>query len=272
MINIEEARLSYFSRTGVCKAVLQAPFTEYSHAYVTSNEHLPYVMDELQPVGKSVLTVAGSGDQPIFFKLYGATDVDSFDISYCAKALMDIKTAAIQSVPRAAYVNFLQKLFKYSDKMQDLYVYQESKNLCSDEVKNFIAGMAGCKICRQGYMYFDNVPSNDEYERLRPLLEKPFNFIWSDLYSLSAKLNRTYDIIYLSNILQYNCDYDFVSEVLNGLLPYLNKGGKIMLHISPWFNYKEYELFCRLRDAMKRRIDIKRIKHKEFEMCVARKL
>ena len=69
----------------------------YSHAYVVSNEDLRYTTALTRDMGRKVLTVAGSGDQPLFYKLNGANHIDTFDVSFCAKAIMDIKTAAIRA-------------------------------------------------------------------------------------------------------------------------------------------------------------------------------
>ena len=123
MININEARSKYNLQSGQYLGESQDKFATYSHAYVTSNENLPMIMSEMRPCNKTVLTVAGSGDQPMFFMLYGASLVDTFDLSYCAKVMMDIKTAAIQSGNRAEYVDFLTKMLNSSCQIENLALY-----------------------------------------------------------------------------------------------------------------------------------------------------
>jgi hypothetical protein len=270
MIDIKQARSQYDLKTGQFNGADCGVFAKYSPAYVVSNENLSLAMAEMRPQGKSVLTVAGSGDQPIFFKLYGATYVDTFDLSYCAKAIMDIKTAAIQKVSYQQYLSFLYQLFKSSHKIQDLSVCSECLDLCPEKTQQFIYGMAGCKICRDGYT--ENIPSKDEYEILQQRLKQPFNFIWSDLQYLPQCLNKTYDQIYLSNILQYNCDFSFMRGLVTDLLKFVNPGGEIMLCASNYFTYDELIEFRKLQTAMERYAKIRGVKHKDFMMCMARKL
>ena len=272
MININEARSKYNLQSGQYLGESQDKFATYSHAYVTSNENLPMIMSEMRPCNKTVLTVAGSGDQPMFFMLYGASLVDTFDLSYCAKVMMDIKTAAIQSGNRAEYVDFLTKMLNSSCQIENLALYNKCKDKCPAETQRFVENMRGCKICRPDPIYFENVPSDDEFVKLKKLINKPFDFIWSDLQNLSGKLNRTYDQIYLSNILEYNCNYDSVYNVITNMLPRLNNKGQIMLYATPYFTYDEMCLFKKIQDALKKYMAIRIAKYKDLSMCIVNKL
>lgn len=270
MIDIKMARSVYSTKTGRFNETAVGAFAKYSPAYAVSNENLPLAMAEMRPQGKSVLTVAGSGDQPVYFKLYDALHVDTFDISYCAKAIMDVKTAAIQKVSYQQYLSLLHLLLNSSHGIQDFAVYRECKDLCPEKTQQFISGMAGCKICRNGYT--ENIPMEDEYKKLQQSLKRPFNFIWSDLQYLSRHLNRTYDQIYLSNILQYNCDVRFMQSLVMELLKFVNPGGKIMLCATNYFTYSELQEFRKLQIAMERYAKVRGVKHKEFMMCMVHKL
>ena len=59
-------------------------------AYTISNENQRWAT-QVVPNVKKVLTVAGSGDQALFYKLSGATIIDTFDITCNARAIQDIK-------------------------------------------------------------------------------------------------------------------------------------------------------------------------------------
>ena len=66
-------------------------FSQFSLAYIATNENIRYEIGLTETNKKSILTIAGSGDQPIFYSLNGAKDIDTFDISFCSKVIMDIK-------------------------------------------------------------------------------------------------------------------------------------------------------------------------------------
>ena len=72
-------------------------FSQYSRAYVITNEDLRYSLQFMPKETNRALTVAASGDHPLFCSLYGAKYVDTFDISYNAKCVMDIKVAALRN-------------------------------------------------------------------------------------------------------------------------------------------------------------------------------
>lgn len=81
-----------------------------------------------------------------------------------------------------------------------------------------------------------------EYNGIKCSLPKSYKFIWSDLYNLPAKLpGRKYDIIYLSNILQYAEDGDVILGVVNDLRPHLKNGGTMVLDSLTPIYEDEYE-------------------------------
>ena len=71
MIDYKLALSRYNEKTGhfVPNGDNGGAFAAFSPAYLVSNEDLRSAMKMLQPRGADVLTVAGSGDQPIFYKL-----------------------------------------------------------------------------------------------------------------------------------------------------------------------------------------------------------
>ena len=79
-------------------------------AYVISNENQRWATSAI-PNAKSVLTVTGSGDQALFYKLSGATIVDTFDVSHNAGLIQDIKFCAIKHIKHPSkYVDLLNAL------------------------------------------------------------------------------------------------------------------------------------------------------------------
>ena len=115
----KEAYLLYLKQNGMFYRMYEN-FGRFSPAYTVSNEHLSEAMAVLKPKGKSVLTVAASGDQAFYYKIYGASHVDTFDISYCAKIIMNVKTAAVQNLNYSRYKGFLDSI-KYCLKLFMFY-------------------------------------------------------------------------------------------------------------------------------------------------------
>ena len=95
----------------------------------------------------------------MFYRAYGAKDVDSFDISYCAKAMMDMKTAAIRKMDLREYYKFIHKVY-----------HAKNLDFCSDivsstpfQIRNFIKDIEDlakeesievkCEFCNTVYTY-----------------------------------------------------------------------------------------------------------------------
>ena len=111
ILNADNARAEYIkSDNGDSFHNSLLGFSHYSPSYVLTNEDIRWVSGLTQNKGPRVLTVAASGDHPMFYAMRGATNIDTFDISFCAKVAMDIKTAAIQKLSRDEYVQLLNDM------------------------------------------------------------------------------------------------------------------------------------------------------------------
>jgi hypothetical protein len=216
-------------------------FGPYAPAYVATNEDWRFAMHELNPAGKSVLTVAASGDQPIAFQISGARDIDTFDSTYFAKVIMDIKTSALQTMDCEQYKNMITKL-RNARSEDDIPNYDKIKTVCPPETLNVVRQMNGCRIFAQGTGIRDEyLPNDKEYDAAKKIVNKPIRFMWSDLDNLHTVLNKKYDLIYLSNIFEYYHDTNKITQVLNNLYPFLNDGGEIMLFTS-WVHNNTSEM------------------------------
>lgn len=207
-------------------------FGQYSPAYPTTNEDWRFAMSELNPAGKSVLTVTASGDQPIAFAISGATKIDTFDTSYFARVIMDLKTSAIQTLDHGQYGQFVSEL-RDTKSVRDIRGYDKIATVCPKQTIVAARQMAGCKIFNAGTgTRSEYMPNNDEYNIAKQKITGPMNFIWSDLQELHQELNQEYDIIYLSNILEYFTGLKKITSVLNNIKPFVKIGGEIMLYTS----------------------------------------
>ena len=207
-------------------------FGQYSPAYPTTNEDWRFAMHELKPAGKSVLCVTASGDQPIAFAISGARDIDTFDTTYFARVIMDMKTSAIQTMNHDQYCSFIADLDK-KNFICDINGYDKIESVCPKSSLVAAKQMRGCRIFNQGYnLYPEYMPTESEYDAAKKIIQSPMNFIWSDLKDLHTQLDKEYDIIYLSNIFEYFHNQKKITNVLNNLKPFVRDGGEIMLYTS----------------------------------------
>lgn len=207
-------------------------FGQYSPAYPTTNEDWRFAMTELNPAGKSVLTVTSSGDQPIAFAISGARDIDTFDTTYFARVIMDMKTSAIQTMNHEQYGNFVNKL-RNTKSVRDIPEYKKIVDVCPKSSVLAARQMTGCKIFNAGTgVRPEYTPNESEYAVAQKIITQPINFIWSDITELHMQLNKEYDIIYLSNIFEYFHHRQKIMNVLNNLRPFVKNGGEIMLYTS----------------------------------------
>ncbi len=219
-------------------------FLENSPAYTISNENQRWAT-QVVPNVKSVLTVAGSGDQALFYKLSGAKIVDTFDINNNARVIQDIKCAAIKHLKISEYKDLLTKLHNANardiiDMPEMHYILQFLPKESSDIIKqNNFACNCGLNID----FYPENIPTDTEFETLKNMLNKSFNFIWSDLESVGTTLTRKYDLINISNIFDYKHSGEKQIKILNELSTHLNKNGHIVcLPQIHRYSYKKLEL------------------------------
>lgn len=253
-MNIESARNDYIAMKDGSKTYNEfKAFSYYSPAYVVTNEDIRWVSGLTSTEAKKVLTVMGSGDQPMFYSLNGATEIDTFDISFCAKAISDIKTVAIHKLSRKDYARLLNDLH-FSRNISSI---PNIKQMLSEIPKNsqtFIQQMNDCNIFSNGLSpqnYIDHLPTNEEFEIMKGKISKPFNFIWTDINSLHAHLTKEYDVINLSNILEY-MKKDQIHSILASLRNYVRPEGYIIAQTGNWGIYKNRQAFYEASKKFKR--------------------
>lgn len=227
---------------------------EYSHAYVASNEDLRYTTGLTRHMGRRVLTTAGSGDQPLFYTLNGAAQTDTFDISFCAKAIMDIKTAAIQSgMPYEQYKNMLGQLHDAPAASKTENIPEILSRIPRDSAE-FVRGMDGYRIFGNGLHpdnYATEQPNADEYAMLQKTITGPFKFIWSDVADLHTQLITEYDVINLSNIFEWSPN--LIIPTLASLRNHVRPGGIILVQTGhPIAIHRNYKNFQQAQDKFKR--------------------
>lgn len=203
-------------------------FSRFSPAYIVSNENLKHEV-MLTPNAKNVLTVAGSGDQALYYKMAGAKNVDTFDISFCAHAIQDIKTTAIGELKYPEYFVLLENLHLTCDATK-IPIMSKILPLLPKDTLNFLNDMSGCSIFMRGINPFRLPrlrPTRREYKKMQLCVPPHFNFIWSNVSDLHIQLYDKYDVINLSNIFSY-MEQEEIIQTIESLSPYLNIGGYIV--------------------------------------------
>lgn len=253
--NVKEAKSAIEKMLASCQEC--DFYHRYTPQMVTTNEF--YQIREIEEYitsGAKVLTVCGSGEQPMFFKMYGAGDVVSFDISYNSYLLTSLKIAALQSFDKTEdYRQFINVLYNNpNDLLTNPTIHNVVKKLNKVE-RNYISEAIdvvpifwSAQSC-----YFYTIPQN-YYDKSRQLIKKPFPFIWTDITELCDKLfipNKTpendnrilfqipsvktgkyakFDIIYYSNILEFMQPYH-IGKVLKDTINIIKPNGKLFLTV-----------------------------------------
>lgn len=226
---------------------------DYSPAYVVSNENLRHTTGLTRDMGRRVLTVAGSGEHPLFYTINGATQVDTFDISYCARAIMDIKTQAIRSGMLYEQYKKLLKDLHFAPSASKVSGISEILPKIPAHSAQFVRGMDGYRIFGNGLnpeYYVSEMISETEYKTLQKTLHGAFKFIWSDVATLHTQLNGEYDVINLSNIFEWSPD--LIQPTLTNLHNHVRPGGYILVQTGCSMSFwKNTEKFIDAQKALK---------------------
>lgn len=242
---------------------------------------------------KDIATVASSGDQYLGAVYYGGKTVDIFDINRMTYFVTCLKIAAIMVLDYVEFLNFftpfnmlgfvkesfwnlktLKRLIPYMPSdvatFWDVVMY-ESKSGDFGDLIPLQDDKYTLDCIRKGMPFYQ---SEEEYYKLQKLLRsRDFpKFFEADVQNLKDVLTSSYDILYLSNVLEclvaYECDkeyYPFMSSsfymeqenrnekkmaksVIEAVIPLLNKNGTILLSYRPnvrdnqsdWLYYNEY--------------------------------
>ncbi|MBE5735760.1 MAG: DUF3419 family protein [Clostridiales bacterium] len=231
--------------------------------YPTTNEHLDSFINKyyFDLTGKRVATVGSSGDQALVALQNGAKDVTIIDANAYSRAFIEYKIAMIKNFDYDTTTELLLDiggLFHWS-------VYRKISHDLSEPTRQFwdkiILEQAGEHVswCDNGFDDMDiernmlhshstkkiSIYQNEaNYNKLRNILKSgdfELNFITADVYEFPDELQGKFDMILLSNIIDY-VDIETFGYTVDRLYDNnLNPGGKIQVHyelVYPWESYK----------------------------------
>lgn len=225
-------------------------FTTDSAAYIQTNEDLRYAMRFMPKDCNRALTVAASGDHPLWCSLYGAKHVDTFDITFNAKCIMDIKVVALNCLNRDEYMALLKDLSHWPYAKQSLFWPKIAKQLPWDDLKYICLNRKKELFDRGGRGNIDiyRLPTAQEHEKLQKIVKNPYNFFQADIGGLKYELIESYDFIHLSNIFEHiKLTLNQKENIITTLMGRVNVGGRILfqhLIYAPWKRPPVPELLC----------------------------
>lgn len=234
-------KVTVFDDVRVAQQYIEQPpeylaFGQYSFLYNFATENIDGYFSQLDFQNRSVLTVAGSGDQAINAVLHGARKVDCFDMNRFTKYYLMLKRASILTLSYEEYISFL---FKQSTTVFHLSMYERVRKQLEgndllfwdslfSQYRNFQIrnGLFYPELidfeCVQrfnSYLYFDT------YSLVQKQIDSVvFSFQESLLQQLPAKLTDSYDVMLFSNI----SDYIEKMYTVDGLRKYK----ELMLNLS----------------------------------------
>lgn len=238
-------------------------FHSESFIYKKTNEKLNEFIDLLLNKDK-VLSVIGSGDQILNTLLTKPSKIDAFDISAFPKFFLKLKIASIKSLSRDEYIKFFFSTTEtFLDEYYDDLYFDKIRKKLDDEAEDFWTYLfqyndwydiynstlfSSESVFEEQAIIQNKYLGNNEYYKLRDILQNvQINYIETNL--LDLKINDTYDLIYLSNILEYvkkSAYFDKIDE-----LSVKNKGiiisyifGEIDKAIKMFngdFDYREFD-------------------------------
>ena len=238
-------------------------FHSESFIYKKTNEKLNEFIDLLLNKDK-VLSVIGSGDQILNTLLTKPSKIDAFDISAFPKFFLKLKIASIKSLSRDEYIKFFFSTTEtFLDEYYDDLYFDKIRKKLDDESEDFWTYLfqyndwydiynstlfSSESVFEEQAIIQNKYLDNNEYYKLRDILQNvQINYIESNL--LDLKINDTYDLIYLSNILEYvkkSAYFDKIDElsVKNKVLIISYIFGEIDKAIKMFngdFDYREFD-------------------------------
>ncbi|MFC1696780.1 DUF3419 family protein [Nanoarchaeota archaeon] len=231
-------------------------FNRNSQIYSFTTENLSGYLPKLPLEGAKVLTVCGSGDSIINSYMLGADEVVAFDINKLSGYYTDLKLATLNNLDHNRFKQFFMRQSKDGQPNTDALNYQTYESLRNQlnstskhlfdkgfKINNYDgqrlreSSLFNNKYDHNELKIFSNpyLQSEENYEKAKSNL-KNTTWINSPVQSVADKLEKSFDIILLSNIADYahliysrREDYlnSFAKEIIIPLSNILNSKGEI---------------------------------------------
>lgn len=210
--------------------------------YRCTNEDLTKILNGVDFKDKKVLTVQASSDQLFSSYILGAKEVDTFDSNRLTEYYFHLRKWCLEETKEfflSANDDLLTKALK---KHYDENEY--AARLWLEVIKNAKPNLYYSKLFFREAMKWSVPYKNREEELIELLKEKKHNFYCLNIFE-DIGINNKYDIIILSNIIEYLLDFknkDKEKLFTNNLLKLLNDDGIIISSKILNSEYDESEL------------------------------
>ncbi len=185
--------------------------------YLFTNENISGSFDRFDMRGKRVLSVASGGDHVFECLLAGASLVDTFDINYAQKVIVELKSRMIKSLPYEDFMDFFfdkkhffdKNILKpiWNDFSHELSLYMDWYYCMGDCAprRMFMYGKSMCQGYDKNKISYLSSPEKYNTLALNMITNTPqnINFVHTNLRKLAGLYNQKYDFILLSNIFDY---------------------------------------------------------------------
>ncbi|MFA5644362.1 MAG: DUF3419 family protein [Patescibacteria group bacterium] len=194
--------------------------TSRSPIYIYATEMVSAYYKCLDLKDKSVLSICGSGDQVINAYFFGAKKVFAFDINIRAEFILDLKLKALKILDYEEFLDFFGS--GYGNAKFSFSNYQKIRSSLLDKTKRFFDKVYkefnynGRRLVDSDYFRKRDMLSasifqvnaylknEKEYLKCRNIMaDKKIEFVVSDINEINKKINKTFDIINISNVLNY---------------------------------------------------------------------
>ena len=191
-------------------------FHDHSVIYKSSNEKLSNINKYFKNKN-NILTVISSSDQIINSILEGIVNIDAFDISTFPKYFLFLKLAAIKKLSKEEYIDFFFETPTTKEIYDDLYdvirqdLSKENKEFWDslfdyfDWYDIYNSTLFSSEFMNKKTIIEENVYLKEEnYNKLKSMIDSVnINTYTGNILNLNNLYSKEYDIIYLSNIINY---------------------------------------------------------------------
>lgn len=185
-------------------------FYDCGPVYLFSNENISGYMPAFGDMqGANVLTVCASGDHAFESYLAGAAHVDTFDVNSLQECVMELKSHMIRDLKYEEFMDFFFNARHFFDtRMLRPIQYNFSQKLQSFISKYNQIGRSLFRYSGTQHDAFDvfklsYISNPEKYYDLRNKLPENINFKTCDISQISDVFPYKYDVIMLSNIMDY---------------------------------------------------------------------
>ncbi len=211
-------------------------FADCCRIYYSSNEYLASLFKNFSVAGKDILCVSGSGDQAFHCINRGANSVDLFDINKLSKYYFYLRCWGIKYLN--TFYPSINEFLDSHDWIKKVLKSVDISSLRGDEMDSFY--FWSLYISEQNYDVLNrklfylcsrpHINSISDVSKLSGLIDdKDIAFFQKDICSDDVVLPKKYDIVIMSNILEY-CKGDKLKlkKACDNLHGLLNNNGEVI--------------------------------------------